>query len=237
MSHRHGLYFLLCGAVLLTGTVAAQSTSATQTGARPGYDIDFIGAPLPDPVMQHAKEMYVLYGCAYCHGMTLMARGEAADLMHSALVGADVDGKTIAALLKAGIPQTAKLSPMPQFSDLSDSQLHDIARYIHYARQLGRHKEIVDARLPAGNVAAGKSTFDQNCASCHATDLNGVGKKYDANGLRDQMLMPKNLRTSTFRVDALNDTKLAEARQRHNSLVENSTPAQVANLIEYLQTK
>jgi hypothetical protein len=34
--------------------------------------------------------------------------GEAADLLHSGLVGADVDGNLIGAILKNGIPQTAK---------------------------------------------------------------------------------------------------------------------------------
>ena len=44
---------------------------------------------------------------------------------------------------------------MPQFSDLSDRQLHDIARYIHYARQQGRYKEIVEADERAGDPVAG----------------------------------------------------------------------------------
>ena len=105
----------------------------------------YIGPPLADPVMQQAKETYVLFGCAYCHGVTLTPRGEAADLTRSALVGADTTGDAIAALLRAGIPRTAKLSPMPQFSDLSDRQLHDIARYIHYARQQRRYEELVMA--------------------------------------------------------------------------------------------
>ncbi len=118
--------------------------------------------------MQQAKETYVVFGCAYCHGVTLTPRGEAADLMHSALVGADTNGDTIAALLRAGIPRTAKLSPMPQFSDLSDRQLHDIARYIHYARQQGRYREIVEAKTAPGDPAAGGLYFAQNCSSCHA---------------------------------------------------------------------
>ena len=84
--------------------------------------------------------------------------------------------RPIVALLRAGIPQTAKLSPMPQFSDLSDRQLHDIARYIHYARQQGRYKEIVEAKAGPGDAAAGVRYFAQNCASCHAADLNGIGK-------------------------------------------------------------
>ena len=115
MSQRYGLYLLLCGIVVTAGTVAAQSPSPTaaQTGARPGYDIDFIGPPLADPVMQHAKETYVIFGCAYCHGVTLTPRGEATDLTRSALVGSDTNGDRMVALLRAGIPQTAKLSPMP----------------------------------------------------------------------------------------------------------------------------
>ena len=46
---------------------------------------------------------------------------------------------------------------MPQFSDLSDRQLHDIARYIHFARQQGRYKEIVEAKPVSGEAAAGAS--------------------------------------------------------------------------------
>jgi hypothetical protein len=109
-----------CGFIVLVSvSVAGQSTSSTTTPTRASYDIDFIGPPLADSVMQHAKETYVIFGCAYCHGVTLTARGEATDLMRSALVGLDTNGDRIVALLRAGIPQTAKLSPMPRFSDLS----------------------------------------------------------------------------------------------------------------------
>jgi len=219
--------------------VRAQSPSTAATALpRPDYDVDYIGPALPDPVMQHNKETFVSFGCAYCHGITLTPRGEAADLMHSALVGADVDGSAIVPLLKAGIPQTAKLSPMPQFSDLSDQQLHAIARYIHYARQQGRYREIVSSGQAAGDASSGKMYFDQQCATCHAADLNGVGRKYDDSGLREQMLRPKNLADrSSFAVAAMTDTKITAARQRHNTLLENYTPAQVANLLAYLKTR
>jgi len=230
---------LMCAVTLDAVSVAAQSPSVPPVpGARAGYDIEYIGPPLPDPVMQQAKETYVVFGCAYCHGVTLTPRGEAADLMHSALVGADTNGDTIAALLRAGIPRTAKLSPMPQFSDLSDRQLHDIARYIHYARQQGRYREIVDAKTAPGDPAAGGSYFAQNCSSCHAADLNGIGKKYDAATMRDRLLRPASIESAqVFTLDALNDTRKATARQRHNFLLENFTPPEVANLIAYLQRR
>ena len=232
------LSVLLCAATLARGSLDAQSPSTSQASVRPGYDLDYIGAPLPDAGLQAAKETYVLFGCAYCHGVTLTPRGEAADLMHSPLVGADTNGDTIAAILRAGIPRTAKLSPMPQFSDLSDRQLHDIARYIHYARQQGRYKEIVEAKVAPGNAAAGGSYFAQNCGSCHAADLDGIGKKYDATAIRDRLLAPASLESPpVFTLDALNDTRTAAGRQRHRFFLENISPADVANLTAYLQTR
>jgi hypothetical protein len=40
-----------------------------------------------------------------------------------------------------------------------------------------------------------------------------------------------------FKLDALNDIRMATGRQRHTFLLENITPVEVANLIAYLQTK
>jgi mono/diheme cytochrome c family protein len=238
MSSRSGLFVFVCAATLGTSSLAAQSPSPSPTSVRPGYDIDYIGAPLPDAGLQAARETYVLFGCAYCHGVTLTPRGEAADLMHSPLVGADTNGDTIVALLRAGVPRTAKLSPMPQFSDLSDRQLHDIARYIHYARQQGRYKEIVEANVAPGNAAAGGSYFAHNCGSCHAADLDGIGKQSDAMAIRDRVLKPAKLESPpVFTLDALNDTRMAAGRRRHHFILENITPADVANLIAYLQTR
>ena len=230
---------LLSVGTFATATLAHQ-TSATSAGAgaRSGYDLDYLGPPLTDPLLQQAKETYVMFGCAYCHGVTLTPRSEAADLMHSALVGADTNGDAIAALLRAGVPKTSKLSPMPQFSDLSDRQLHDIARYIHYARQQGRYKELIEANAEPGDETAGKTYFDQNCAACHAADLTGIGRRYDANALRDQLLRPRTLNgPPSFAVSALGDNRVATGRQRHGFLLENLTPAQVANLVAFLQSK
>ena len=187
--------------------------------------------------MQHAKETYVLFGCAYCHGVTLTPRGEAADLMHSALVGADINGDTIAALLRAGIPQTAKLSPMPQFSDLSDQQLHDIARYIHYARQQGRYKEIVDAKAAAGDAAAGRRTSISSAPRA-TPPISRHREAIRRDGAPGAVLRPKNLGgPRSFTLDALRDTRMATARERHNLLLENYTPVQVADLVAYLRTR
>jgi len=225
-------YLLACGVFLSVAGVAAQS------GTRSGYDIDFVGPPLADPVMQYNKESYVTYGCAYCHGVNLVPRGEAADLRQSAVVGADRDASLITRVLRAGIPKTSKLSPMPQYSDLSDQQLNAIAAWIHYARQRDRLTTLTGAVLPAGNATAGRAHFDQMCSSCHspAGDLAGVRKKYDSTMLRAQILEPAALAADvSFKVDRLRDSRMIEGRSRHGALLENYAAGQVADLLAYLQ--
>jgi mono/diheme cytochrome c family protein len=210
---------------------------AAQTATRRSYDTAFLGPPIADPVLQHAKETFVLFGCAYCHGLNLVSRGEATDLMHSALVGRDENGNLIGPLLRAGIPQTAKLSPMPQFSDLSDRQIAAIVTWIHYARRQGRYGELTSASVTRGDAAAGKTYFDRACSSCHAIDrdLAGIGSKYDPAALRAAVLDPKGLKVElSLAVDRLKDTKLTAAQQRHHALLENYSVDDVVNLVAYL---
>jgi mono/diheme cytochrome c family protein len=217
----------------------AASVGAQSTATHRSYDEQFIGPVLPDPVLQHAKETFVLFGCAYCHGLNLVSRGEATDLMHSALVGRDENGNRIGPLLRAGIPQTAKLSPMPQFSDLSDQQIAALVTWIHYARQQGRYQELTAASVKRGYPTEGKAYFDRACGSCHKADgdLARVSSRYDAAGLRTALLKPKTLeRERSFTQERRNDKAFAAAQQRHHALLENYAADDVANLVTYLGT-
>jgi len=218
--------------IAFAASIAAQSTPSHRS-----YDTAFLGPVLPDPVLQHAKETFVLFGCAYCHGLNLVSRGEATDLMHSALVGRDENGSRIGPLLRAGIPQTAKLSPMPQFSDLSDQQIAALVTWIHYARQQGRYQELTAAPVRTGDATAGKAYFERTCSMCHAVDrdLAGIGRKHDAPALRAAILEPKGLKSErSFTSARLNDTKLGPAQQRHHALLENYSAEEVANVVAYL---
>jgi cytochrome c oxidase cbb3-type subunit 3 len=225
--------YVLVGSIVLMGSIAA-----AQSGGRAGYDVTFIGPPLADPVMQYNKESYVTYGCAYCHGVDLVPRGEATDLRQSAVVGGDVDGSAIVRVLRAGIPKTSKLSPMPQYSDVSEQQLHAIAAWIHYARQRDRLTNLTRATLSPGNANAGRTYFEQRCSSCHSAsgDLAGLGKKYDPARLRAQILEPSALAAdSSFKVDALRNNRFVEGRRRHHALLENYSASQVADLLAFVQ--
>ncbi|HKQ87491.1 MAG TPA: c-type cytochrome [Candidatus Acidoferrales bacterium] len=243
-SRRHGqlAHSVYCLAALLVALFLAAIAARAQAGNGEKGVINFLEPKLSDPVLQHSKEIYVLNGCAYCHGVDLKVRnGEAADLMHSALVGADVDGNLLAPLLRSGIPQTPKLSPMPQFSDLSDREIADIVRWIHYARQDGRYKELASASDSApGDAVAGKTYFDQRCGSCHSKqgDLSNAVGKYGAAALKLQILRPDVLQpTPSWRVGDLNNTKLITARKQHQKLLENYSASDVANVFAYLQMK
>jgi len=213
-------------------SLAAQSVPKEQ------YDFAYIGQPLPDPMLQKAKETYVVLGCAYCHGLNLVPRGEAPDLKRSKVVSQDTDGKMITALLRSGIPQTPALSPMPSFSDLSDQQFADLARWIHYARAEGHLKELTEVGdPPAGNAGAGEGYFKQNCASCHSAsgDLAGIAQRLRSPALKMAFLKPKLVgETRSWKIDQLRDTKKTEARQRHQHLLENYTAEEVSNLTAYL---
>ena len=242
-SRRHGrlAYNVSCLAALLFALFLVAIAARAQAGNAEKGVINFLEPKLADPVLQHSKEIYVLNGCAYCHGVDLKVRnGEAADLMHSALVGADVDGNLLAPLLRAGIPQTPKLSPMPQFSDLSDREIADIVRWIHYARQDGHYKELTSAvwNIP-GNAAAGKTYFGQKCNSCHSKqgDLSDVAAKYGGT-LNLQILRPDVLQSPpSWRLEDLNNAKLINARKQHQKLLENYSVTDIVNLLAYFQGK
>lgn len=216
------------------GLGAALAYAQTAAPSRAHYDAAYIGAPLADPVLQQSKETYVVFGCAYCHGVNLTPRGEATDLRTSQLVGRDVDGNLLGPLLRAGIPQTAKLSPMPQFSDLSDRQVADLVRWMHYARQEARYAALTDtAAVPGGDAAAGRALFDASCRSCHADQVSVRARLVglDAAASTRAILKPRSLQTSrSWAVTAPQDDRANQGRARHGALLENLTAVEVANL-------
>ena len=236
MSNKKSIVFAVWYACVAVSPILAQREVERPVGGI----VDFLKPVEPDPLIQHSKEVYVKNGCAYCHGVDLKVRnGEAADLMHSALVGADVNANILGPLLRNGIAQTAKLSPMPQYKDLSDKNLEDLARWIHYSRQQGRFNDLRASEGVAGDAAAGKIAFEKSCSSCHSSmQMTTLQKRYTPAELRIQMLRPTTLNgVKSFEVKALHDEKRITAKQRHGSLLENATPVSTANLSAYLATQ
>jgi mono/diheme cytochrome c family protein len=208
----------------LTLTPAALHAQKPEVERPAGSVVDFLQPIEADPLLQHSKEVYVRNGCAYCHGVDLRVRnGEAADLMHSSVVAGDVDGNVLGALLRHGIPQTAKLSPMPQFSDLSDRNVLDIARWIHHARQQGHVAELAAAPPAAGDQAAGEVYFKASCGSCHTAAAVGAAlRAHPAAELPHAVLLPVRLNgVQSFKLADLHDDKINAGRAAHAKLAEN----------------
>ena len=223
--------------ILLNGALPSAVCVMAQSVA--DYDSAYIGSPLPDPIMQHNKETFVLYGCAYCHGMYLKPVGEATDLRRSVIVATDVNGNLIGPILRVGIPQTPKSSPMPQFSDLSDQEIRSIAAYIHYCRATENYKALMNEQAGSGNLAAGQAFYQKNCASCHSIDMDfkAIGSKYNENELREQILDPARFRIPrSSKLSELGDTKMIEGRTKHQILLENYSKTDVENIVAYLRT-
>lgn len=192
--------------------------------------VDAGGPVAPTAALERGRTVYVLSSCHFCHGIDLTgASMGAADLMHSPLVGADRNGNLIGSIVLAGLPnlQTA----MPKFADLTKDQISDLAGYVHYLRQQGRYKELMTANLPAGDAKTGETYFDGSggCSKCHSTtDLATSVRKYDATTLRSRFLRPGPA------VPADNVTPSA-GEQAHLRLLENYSPADVANALAYLE--
>lgn len=214
---------LALGALLALLPVTSRAQSAPVTA-------DAGGMPAPTVALERGRTVYVLNTCHFCHGVDLTkATMGAAVLMHSALVGADENGNVIGAIVRAGIPNLQ--TSMPSYPDLTQQEVEDLAAYIHYLRQLGRHRELTTTSAGAGDASAGRTYFAANCAHCHSVngDLKGVSTKYDAGTLRLRLLGPPPP------ADADASSPAVTGRRRHLTLLERYTEDDVRNLVAYLQ--
>jgi cytochrome c oxidase cbb3-type subunit 3 len=214
--------------VTLLAVFACVAQTAAGQATKPKVDA---GGPVaPTAALERGRTVYVLSSCHFCHGIDLTgASMGAADLMHSALVGADRNGNLIGSIVLAGLPnlQTA----MPKFADLNKEQISDLAAYIHYLRQQGRYKELMAANLDGGDAKVGEAYFNGagGCNKCHSgSELGAAARKYDAATLRSRLLRPGSP------VPVENVTPNA-AEQTHLRLLENYSPGDVANALAYLK--
>lgn len=186
------------------------------------------GMPAPTAALERGRTVYVLNTCHFCHGVDLTkATMGAAVLMYSPLVGADDNGNVIGAIVRAGIPNLQ--TSMPSYPDLTRQEVEDLAAYIHFLRQAGRHRELTATAAAGGDAAAGRTYFTNSCAACHSVsaDLKGIATRHDAEALKARLLGPP---------PPLDDDASAggAGRRRHLTLLERYTDDDVRNLVAYL---
>jgi mono/diheme cytochrome c family protein len=154
----------------------------------------------------------------------------ATDLMRSGLVAADTDGSLIGPVVRAGKPNLQ--TSMPSYTELTDVEIREMARYIHFLRQSGRYRQLTTEPLGKGEATAGGTLFAQQCLRCHARsgDLQGTTTRYSDEVLRDRMLRPMAA-SAPPAVTSGND-----GHRQHGILLERLTDADVRNLIAYLRS-
>ena len=217
---------LVAPTVIVALAIAARADMAAQ-------ERDGGGVRAPTADLERGRAVYVLNHCHFCHGVDLTrAAMGAANLTQSVLVGADTDGNAIGPLVRAGLPnlQTA----MPSYRELTDANIVDLARYVHFLRQQARYRELVAPAAPSpGDATAGRAFFTGagGCGSCHSVtgDLAGVRKTRDATTLRARLLRPG----PAMPADGVPATP---GQAAHLKLLENYTLANVQDLMAYLGT-
>jgi mono/diheme cytochrome c family protein len=201
-------------------------------GQAPARVQDAGGFPAPTADLERGRAVYVLNACHFCHGLDLTgAVMGATDLMHAPIVAADDDGNVIGVIVRAGKPNLQ--TSMPSYRDLSAAEITDLARYVHYLRQVGRYRELTSQPSGAGDKTAGAAYFKATCARCHdaAGDLRGVAAKYGTGRLRERILRP-----AADAVAPSDSSSRSAGLREHAKLLERYADADVSNVTAYLQS-
>jgi cytochrome c oxidase cbb3-type subunit III len=128
--------------------------------------------------------------CGYCHGERGKGGKAGPDLIASLVTLHDEDGVQLAKVVRE--PEHSKVVKI----DTSDSQIADIAAYLHsrvvYASGRG---QVHVSEVLVGDSKAGEQYFNGagGCIKCHSPsgDLKGVGAKYDPPTLQEHLVMPR----------------------------------------------
>lgn len=146
----------------------------------------------PDPAVERGHKTFQ-QSCGFCHGLDATG-ARAPDLVRSPLVAHDVKGDKIGEVIRLGRPDKG----MPPLV-LADSQVLDIAAYLHARATEALNSSGVPSKYPlekllTGNAEAGKTFFNGagGCKGCHspAGDLAAIATKYSPVELQSRMLYP-----------------------------------------------
>ncbi len=174
--------------------LAAMPALAQQKSARTARHRRRTEELKPTPAVEQGQKAFD-GSCGFCHGEDATG-GRGPDLVRSALVAHDKNGNLIGPVILNGRPSKG----MPPLH-LSDTQITDIAAFLHYRLLQGLAsasvpKDYALKWLLTGNAGEGKAFFNGagGCKSCHSPtgDLAHVASKYEPLELETQMLYPRN---------------------------------------------
>jgi cytochrome c oxidase cbb3-type subunit III len=176
---------------------AQTPTSSARPPQETGQSNTLVRKSYPLALVQNGDSLFQ-QDCSFCHGRDAGGGEGGPDLKASKLVTEDVDGDKIGAVVRNGRPQKG----MPHF-DFSDQQIASLMAFIHTQQNnaLTRGRRGVDVSdLQTGNVEAGRQYFSGvgGCATCHSPtgDLAGIASRYEGLALEQQMLYPKDAKST-----------------------------------------
>ena len=143
--------------------------------------------PPGDPALIARGKSLFEVNCRLCHGADLRGGDMGGvNLLRSDLVLRDQRGELILPVVRGGRANPG-MPPMPPFPQLADDDVKALAEYIHSVAATMRGQgnpppgaEPVVLNIVVGDPAAGRTYFEQKCASCHSTsrDLAGIASRY-----------------------------------------------------------
>lgn len=164
---------------------ASQNSRGTRTR-------EFLGlGPAPDPVRASRGEKLYAPNCAFCHGAKANGGDTGPDLIRSALVLHDEKGELIGPVVSKGRSDRG----MPAFSSFTESDLADIAAFLHMRIELAANRGVYRVQdVITGDARAGAAYFNGagRCHTCHSPsgDLAHIAAKFSPADLQAQFLYP-----------------------------------------------
>jgi len=188
---------LFAGAALVTAVGYGQAPAAASTvGAQGALPVH---AKFSATSIESGTSLFQ-QNCAFCHGKDAGGGESGPDLTRSNLVMTDKNGEKISEVVRNGRIEKG----MPRFG-LSDPEILTLVAFIHSQQdkamaQTGKRKGVDVSDLQTGNVAAGKQYFNGagGCSTCHSPtgDLSGVATHYQGLKLEQQMLYPRDAKST-----------------------------------------
>lgn len=170
-------------AILVISAIAQESQAPTsRSGANATPDQHaaatriFLGlGAAPDKVAATRAAPIYQQVCSFCHGP--QARGASGpNLITSEIVLGDDHGEHLAPFLKQGRPEKG----MPSFSRLPDTQLIDLAEFLHQQVEDVANRGTYHLQdIVVGDAAKGDTYVTANCMTCHtAANFNHIAAKF-----------------------------------------------------------
>lgn len=171
-------------------------TTEGQKGAQRSRGADgtreFLGlGPPPDAAAAERGSKIYASSCSFCHGAKATGGDTGPDLVRSSLVLHDERGELIGPVIRNGRVNRG----MPQFSSFSNSELYELAEFLHQRVELAANRGTYRIlNVATGDPKAGEAWFRGagGCSKCHSPtgDLAHIGAKLSPAELQQTLLYP-----------------------------------------------